>query len=244
MVEIIISFLAGVLTVLAPCVLPLLPIIIGGSLTDTKWQRAVIITISLAFSVILFTLILKVSTIFAGIDQNSVNIFSGGLIITLGLVTLLPQIWERISDKLKLNQTSQNFLNKSAKKSGIIGSILIGISLGPVFASCSPTYGYIVSTVFRSNFIAGFVDLIFYGLGLAVIMFLIAFFGQNIIRKLKWAYNPNGIFKKILGILFIIVGVLILFGLDRKIETALVQNGYLDSILHVENNLVDNNFSK
>lgn len=244
MVEIIISFLAGVLTVLAPCVLPLLPIIIGGSLTDTKWQRAVIITISLAFSVILFTLILKVSTIFAGIDQNSVNIFSGGLIITLGLVTLFPQIWERISDKLKLNQTSQNFLNKSAKKSGIIGSILIGISLGPVFASCSPTYGYIVSTVFRSNFIAGFVDLIFYGLGLAVIMFLIAFFGQNIIRKLKWAYNPNGIFKKILGILFIIVGVLILFGLDRKIETALVQNGYLDSILHVENNLVDNNFSK
>ena len=244
MIEIIISFLAGVLTVLAPCVLPLLPIIIGGTLANTNKLRPFIITLSLALSVIIFTLILKVSTIFANIDQNFLNIFSGGLIFMLGIFILFPQIWEWISAKLKFGNASQNFLNSSAQKSGLFGSVLIGVSLGPVFASCSPTYGYIVSTVFRVNFFSGFIYLLFYALGLAIIMFLIAFFGQNLIKKLKWASNPYGIFHKILGIIFIIVGALILLGIDKKIEVSLLQNGYLDSVLQVENNLVENNFNK
>ena len=65
-----ISFIAGVLTILAPCVLPLLPIIIGGSLTEKSIKRPIIITVSLALSIVLFTLILKVSTAFITIPES------------------------------------------------------------------------------------------------------------------------------------------------------------------------------
>ena len=61
-VLLITSFLAGILTVAAPCVLPLLPVIVGGSLMDEHRSRPLIIAVSLALSVILFTLLLKVFT--------------------------------------------------------------------------------------------------------------------------------------------------------------------------------------
>jgi cytochrome c biogenesis protein CcdA len=65
-----ISFIAGILTILAPCVLPLLPIIIGGSLEEKSIRRPIIITLSLAASIVVFTLILKVSTAFIDIPQD------------------------------------------------------------------------------------------------------------------------------------------------------------------------------
>jgi len=62
MLFLLLSFLAGVLTILAPCVLPVLPVIIGGSLSTTKGEkyRPYVIAASLAASIIGFTLLLKV----------------------------------------------------------------------------------------------------------------------------------------------------------------------------------------
>ena len=65
MLLLLISFIAGVLTILAPCVLPLLPVIIGGSISGkTKEKsRPYIIAASLAASLVVFTLLLKLSTL-------------------------------------------------------------------------------------------------------------------------------------------------------------------------------------
>ena len=58
-----VSFIAGVLTVLAPCILPLLPVIIGGAAQNHERRNPYIITASLAVAVVLFTLLLKFSTL-------------------------------------------------------------------------------------------------------------------------------------------------------------------------------------
>jgi len=93
----IIAFLAGILTVLAPCTFMLLPIIIGGNAgTKNKW-RPYIITASLGASLFIFTMILKVSSLLINISPNFLNYFSGGLIIILGIVSLFPQIWDYLS---------------------------------------------------------------------------------------------------------------------------------------------------
>ena len=57
------SFLAGVLTILAPCVLPVLPVVLAGSLTEKQKWYPYIVTLSLALSVVLFTVLLKASTL-------------------------------------------------------------------------------------------------------------------------------------------------------------------------------------
>ncbi|MBP7062265.1 hypothetical protein KBA84_05715 [Patescibacteria group bacterium] len=57
------AFLAGILTILAPCVLPVLPIILGGGLVEGKIKRILIICLSFIVSIVAFTLLLKVSTV-------------------------------------------------------------------------------------------------------------------------------------------------------------------------------------
>lgn len=58
----LVSFIAGILTVMAPCVFTLLPVILGGSLTGTSWKKPATIIASLSISIFVFTLILKAST--------------------------------------------------------------------------------------------------------------------------------------------------------------------------------------
>ncbi len=102
------------------------------------------------------------------------------------------------------------------------------MSLGPVFASCSPTYALILATVLPQNFWAGFIYLVTYSLGLGLIMLLIAVYGQRIITNLKWAANPHGWFKRVLGVALVIVGLAVISGVDRTIEKALLNSGFLD----------------
>lgn len=221
-----ISFIGGVLTILSPCVLPLLPIIIGGSLTNNQRSRPLIITASLSFSIVAFTLMLKWSTTLIAVPSHTWSIISGTLLIALGIVTLFPKLWEFISVRLKFSDKSNKLLAKSGQQKNVLGSILVGLALGPVFSSCSPTYALILATVLPASFAVGLVNLIMYAIGLSLVLFLIALFGQKFIHKIQWAADPEGWFKKVIGILFILVGLAIITGVEKKIETVLVERGF------------------
>jgi len=58
-----------------------------------------------------------------------------------------------------------------------------------------------------------------------------------LIAKLGWAVNPNGWFRKVLGVMFILVGLFVLSGLDRIVQTYLVEQGFYDAISEFERNL-------
>ena len=237
----LLSFFAGVLTVFAPCVFPLLPVIIGGSVADKNPLRPLIITLSLAGSVVLFTLLLKVSSALIGIDQSFWKAFSGGLVILFGITYIFPKLWTAIEHKFKLGQSSQQGLAKANQKKGVMGAVLVGLSLGPVFASCSPTYGLILSTVLPSSFIVGLINLLAYAVGLALVMFIIAFFGRKFIHKMTWATDVNGWFRKVLGVLFLLVGLSIITGFDKEIEARILDNedSYIYKLLDFENKLIE-----
>ncbi len=244
MTLLILSFIAGVLTILAPCILPLLPIIIGGSIVESendkkenKWLKPVIITASLAVSVIVFTIIIKATTLVLGVPTNFWKFASGFIVIILGLNFLFPEYWTKISAKLGLFKTSNQALGKAYQKKGIMGSVLIGASLGPVFTSCSPTYALILATIIPASLFKGALYLSAYVLGLALTLLLVALVGQAFVDKLKWMADPNGLFKKVVGILFIVVGVSIMFGLDKKFETYLLDQGVCDPISNIEQSL-------
>lgn len=239
----LISFLAGTLTVLSPCVIPLLPIIVGGSLKEDSKRKAYLITLSLAISVVLFTLLLKATTLLINVSPQFWQIFSGGLIIALGVITIYPNIWENLQFKLGLSGKSDELLLKSSQKRGDLGSILTGMALGPVFSSCSPTYALILATVLPQSFAQGVVNLIIYALGLSMALLALALGGQKVAAKLKWAVNPQGTFKKVLGGIFIVVGLTIATGLDKDIQTALVNNEIFD-VTKIEERIIENTLNK
>lgn len=240
MTFLIISFLAGVLTVLAPCVLPLLPVIIGGSVAGTRKSKPFIIALSLSISVIIFTFLLKVSTVFISIPQQVWSYISGVIIIFFGLTLVFPALWERVFLKFNLfvSRKGNTLLAEGVKKESIKGDVLIGAALGPVFSTCSPTYFVILATVLPQSFLKGFVYLISYVLGLSVMLLLISILGQKLVSKLEGASNPHGKLKKILGVLFLLVGIFIMSGLDKRIQTAVINSGVFD-ITKVEQKLLE-----
>ncbi len=222
----LISFIAGALTVLAPCVLPVLPIIIGGAAQNHERRNPYIITASLAVAVVLFTLLLKFSTLFINIPPQVWSYTSGIIIIFFGLITIFPNFWDKLNFKLGLSAGSDKILNNSAHQSGRLGDMLIGLSLGPVFSSCSPTYFLILATVLPQSFGKGIADLIAYALGLSLVLLLVSLLGQKFISRAKVAANPHGFFKRALGVLFLLVGILIFTGADKKLQVFFADHGW------------------
>ncbi|MEZ4104174.1 MAG: redoxin domain-containing protein [Candidatus Paceibacterota bacterium] len=239
MTLLIISFIAGALTVLAPCILPLLPVVIGGSATDHKnpW-KPYIITASLAVSVIVFTLLLKATTLVIDIPPSFWKWFSGGLLLLLGIILIFPSLWEKLKFNAVINNSSQKLLAKGSNKQSVWGDILMGAALGPVFSTCSPTYFVILATVLPSSFGLGLVYLLAYTLGLSLVLILIALLGQKLVSKLYGAADSRGWVKRGMGILIALVGLAIVTGVDKKIETAILDAGFLD-ITKFEQNLLD-----
>ncbi|NDC94283.1 cytochrome c biogenesis protein DipZ, partial [bacterium] len=191
--------------------------------------RPYVITASLVVSLILFTLLLKVSTLFIGIDPKVWTIGSGILIIILGFFMLFPDMWTQIIGKLGLEHKSQGLLGKAYKQeNSVLSAILIGAALGPIFSSCSPTYAWVIATVLPSSILLGMLYLSFYVLGVATALLAIALLGRRLLQKIKWASNPRGWFLRGIAVLFILVGVFIATGLDKKIQTYLVEKDFLN----------------
>ncbi len=235
------SFIAGILTVLAPCILPLLPVIVGGSLTGEKpsKSRALVVTASLGVSIIAFTFLLKVSTIFIMVPPSFWTWLSGGIVLILGIVTLFPTLWEKIPLVGALNRESNKVLGAGFQKKSFWGDVIVGASLGPVFASCSPTYFLVLATVLPRSPLVGFIYLLSYALGLSISLLLIALIGQRIADRLNLVANPEGWFKKTLGVLFILLGIAIITGIDKTVENKILDSNF--NITIFEQKLLDSN---
>ncbi len=242
----ILSFIAGVLTIAAPCILPLLPVVVGGSVVNSlgkpaskQWYRPIIIAISLAASVVSFTLLLKSTTALLGVPQAVWNIVAGGIILLFGASLLWPAGWERLMVASRLHTRSNQLLKASYAKQGLKRDVLVGAALGPVFASCSPTYAFIVAVVLPETFTKGVIYLMSYAAGLAATLLIVSIIGQSAARKLGWLSNPNGWIRRIVGLMFLAVGITVLFGWDRSLQSYILDQGWYDPIADLEHRLRD-----
>lgn len=238
MILLIVSFVAGVLTVLAPCILPLLPVVVGGSLYSGKvdLRKALTIIVSLGLSVLVFTFVLKVSTLFIEVPPVFWQLVSGGIIIVIGMVMLFPSLYE---GKLlaKLSGSANILLGKGEQKKNFWGDVLVGASLGPVFSTCSPTYFVILATVLPVSPAVGVLYMLAYIVGLCGALLLVTFLGQKVLALAGIASDPRGIFKRVLGGLFLLVGIFVATGGDRVLQTALINSGMFD-VTQIEQKLL------
>jgi cytochrome c biogenesis protein CcdA len=134
----------------------------------------------------------------------------------------------------RLNITANKPLTTAGKKQGIGGDILLGAALGPVFSSCSPTYALIVATILPVSFGQGLLYLAAYSAGLGATLLLIAYAGQQVTAKMQWLANPNGWLRRVVGVIFIIVGIAVTTGLDKQVQAFVLQQGWYDPISQVE----------
>lgn len=231
------SFIAGVLTVLAPCILPLLPVVIGSSAAGRSRSTPYVVVGSLALSIILFTFLLKVSTAFITVPPEFWTYLSGGILTLFGLTLLFPVLWERVPGVSKLSVSSNSALGAGYQRKNFFGDVLVGAALGPVFSTCSPTYFVILASVLPASFLLGTTYLLAYVLGLSLVLLLLAIMGERLAHRLSGLSDPRGWFKRILGLLFIGLGLMIALGYEKKLEAAILNGGYFD-ITKIEQSLL------
>jgi cytochrome c biogenesis protein CcdA/thiol-disulfide isomerase/thioredoxin len=225
-----ISFLAGVLTVLAPCILPLLPVVVGSAAAGRSRATPYVVVLSVSLSIILFTFLLKVSTLFIMVPESFWTYLSGGILILLGLTFVFPSLWENLPGINRLSRSSNKLVGAGYQKKSFWGDVLIGFALGPVFSSCSPTYFVILASVLPASLGLGTLYLLAYVLGLAIMLILIALIGQRFADRLMHAADSRGWFKRGVGVLFLVLGLLIASGYEKEFEVWLLESGYVDSV--------------
>lgn len=218
------AFLAGVVTILSPCILPILPIVlsstIGGEATGKGRPLGVVTGFVLSFT--FFTLFLSTIVRVSGIPADSLRGLSIVIIGLFGASLLIPkfqELMEQIFSKLTA------FVPKSGQKSGFGGGVLIGLSLGLLWTPCvGPILASVISLAITGsvNFEALLITLA-YSIGTAIPMFLIIAGGQNTLRKVPWLLANTAKIQKAFGVLMILTAILIYFNIDRRFQTYILQ---------------------
>lgn len=138
-----------------------------------------------------------------------------------------------------LSRKSDLTLERTSRVEGNLNAVLTGAALGPVFTSCSPTYFAILGLALSGSNLEALIYLTFFTIGLSSVLLPLGIFGQNLSKKLKWAADPNGKFKKIIGVLFILVGIMVMFSLQKEFQEAVLDLPIFQNLIQFEDGLIE-----
>ncbi|MGH7333254.1 MAG: cytochrome c biogenesis CcdA family protein [Candidatus Rokuibacteriota bacterium] len=216
----VLSFFAGTLSVLSPCVLPLLPIVVASALQRHRFGPLALAgglvlasaATGLAFASLGFA---------AGVDRDTARAVAASLMVLIGIVLLVPRLREvaaRVTGPLARGASALT-------TPGLGGQFVLGLLLGAVWTPCSgPTLAAAVTLAARSEDLAhAGVVMLFFGIG-AVVPVLGVAYGS---RRVLTASEPSlvrvaAIGPPVMGALLLLVGVLAFSGTDKAIEAWLV----------------------
>src|ERR671933_2174751 len=204
-----VGFLAGVVTAISPCVLPVLPILLAGGAADGR-RRPYAIVAGLVLSFVVFTLGAAWIIDRLGLPDDFLRNAALVLLFVVAATLLVPRLGELLE---------RPFLRLTRRRPGDAGGgFLLGASLGLVFVPCAgPILAYITVRAASENLNAKAVLLtIAYALGAAVPMLLVALFGRGVSARLR-----GPLVRPALGAVMAVAGVAIVFDLDTKAQTAL-----------------------
>ena len=221
---IFLALVAGVLSTLSPCVLPLLPIVLGAALTEHKFGQ-VALAAGVAVSFVAVGLFVATIGFSLGISQDIFRLIAASLLIAIGGVLLLPRLEGQIAVAAgPFGNWAQNQAGDFSR-AGLTGQFLLGLLLGAVWSPCvGPTLGA-ASVLAAQGKDLGHVTLIMFafGIGTAAPLLLLGLLSREALMRWRDRLMSAGkTGKAALGILLVAVGLMIVTGLDKAVETALV----------------------
>lgn len=222
------AFLAGIITILSPCILPILPIVLSGSVGTGKRKPQGIVT-GFVLSFTFFTLFLSALVKATGVSADALRGFSIVIILIFGISLLLSQfqvLTEKLFSKLAgIIPKAQTGGSLPAGRQGFGGGVLIGLSLGLIWTPCvGPILASVITLAATSEvgFSAFFITLA-YSLGTAIPMFAIMYGGRGLLQKIPWLLPNTNKIQKAFGVLMILTAVGIFFNADRKFQTYILE---------------------
>jgi cytochrome c biogenesis protein CcdA/thiol-disulfide isomerase/thioredoxin len=213
------AFLSGVVTILSPCILPVLPVVLSGSVGGRTRPFGVITGFVVSFSV--FTLVLSSLVQALGIPPDALRITAVVLILLFGLVLLVPRL--RLGFEMIASRLAGAGGGRSQSR-GFPGGLVTGFSLGLVWTPCvGPIMASVISLAVTRSVDGGSVFIILaYSLGTALPMLAIMIGGRKLIQRVPALSKNTAGIQKVFGALMILVAVSIGFGWDRSFQSAVL----------------------
>ncbi|NCN06650.1 MAG: cytochrome c biogenesis protein DipZ [Candidatus Pacebacteria bacterium] len=212
------AVLAGVVTILSPCILPILPILLSSTADKSGKRRPIGIVLGFVTSFTFFTLFLSSLVIAIGIGADVLRMSS---VVVLGLFGLslvvhpIQEAFERIATRLTAR------LPASSTRGGLGGGLLVGLSLGILWTPCvGPILAAVISLALVGTVTAqAFIITLAYAFGTAVPMFIILQAGSAARQKIPWLVQNAAAIQQSFGVVMLATAIAIFFNLDRRFQT-------------------------
>ena len=218
------GFVAGALSILSPCVLPLVPILLTSAVqAHARGPLALAAGLALSFAFIGTAVAWAAAN--TGLDPSAFRIVGAVALATIGLVLLSSALQQRFAFATSgIGNAGQGLLSR-LRLDDLRGQFIIGLVLGVVWSPCvGPTLGAAVLLASQGSNLPQIVPLMaFFGLGAGVPLIVLGLISRSAMARMRGNLLVAGkAGKMVLGAAMLVVAALIVFGTDKAIETWLV----------------------
>ena len=218
------AYVAGTLTLINPCVLPLLPVIIAAAFQSSR-LGPLMLALGLTVSFAVIGVGVTAFGHLAGVDDMLINRTAAVIMVLFGVVLLVPRAQALVARAVSPMATRANTGIDRVQGSGAAGQLGVGVLLGAVWSPCiGPTLGGAIGLAASGESLgqAG-VTMLAFGIGVSTVLMALAYGSREILaarRERLMAWMPWA--KPVMGATLLVVGVAVLFHLDRMIESRLL----------------------
>ena len=218
------ALIAGTLSVLSPCVLPLLPIVLGTAASEHRLGPAGLAA-GLAVSFTAIGLFVATVGFAAGIDTGVFRTVSAVLLIAVGVVLLVPRLQEQFAlAAAPVSNWAGGYADNFTPR-GLSGQFGLGLLLGAVWSPCvGPTLGAASVLAAKGEDLAQVaLTMLAFGIGAALPLMLLGLVSREAMMRWRGRLMETGkAGKALLGVLLVAVGLLVATNADKRLETVLV----------------------
>ena len=218
------ALLAGILSVLSPCVLPILPVVLAAAAARSRLGPAALAG-GLALSFVAIGLVFATAAFALGIDAGALRRPAAAVMVVIGLVLVLPPLQARVATAAGPVARWADGRFGGVAGDGVGGQFGLGLLLGAVWSPCAgPTLGAASALAAEGRDLGQVaLTMLVFGIGAALPLLALGALSRDAV--LRWRgrmLSTAAGLKAALGALLVAGGVLVVTGLDRRVEAALV----------------------
>jgi len=208
------ALLAGVLAVLSPCILPVVPLVVGRSLRCHRFGPIALVLGLIGGFALIGSLLGVTASWFAGLATALRNV-AITLLLAVGLLAIFPQWSYQLFSRLRLERWV-----KEPKQAGLVGEFWLGTQLGLLWTPCAgPILGSIlVLAAIEHDVAKAFILLLAYGLGSGLPLLAIAYGGRYLSKQLISLRSQGILLQKVGGVIVVVSAIAILLGWDVQLQ--------------------------
>jgi cytochrome c biogenesis protein CcdA len=214
------GLMAGVLSTLSPCVLPLVPVLVAAAVNAHRWG-ALALGLGLALSFAVMGVFLATLGSSLGLDPDTFRTIGAVILAVFGLVLLVPKLQDVFARATSALGNSGSQLLARVTLGGLTGQFVVGALLGIVWSPCvGPTLGAATTLASQGkNLIQIALLMLIFGLGAAAPLVLLGSLSRTRLVAVRGRLLSAGKYgKQLFGLIMVTVGVLIATGTDKSLE--------------------------